>query len=661
MCSVHVCFHLNSLSLYPAGDDTPDKRIQTVYKPLAKFLYAHPEFPFSMSVNAELLQILKKRRNELIAVLKEMAERNQLEITGGAYHNAPLPLLFPADRSAQIETLSTEIRQAIGKRPRGMTIFADAWDSSLIGSLSTNGMEYVILDSSVIRGSGEAFLGLVMSELGKSVEIFPSYSEFIPKADTEPKDFIQMIKKAAGKSQKKSRYIQMEPNRMIVISLEHEQILPLIEGKFFERLSDYLAETQKDAGITLSTPGIYRKSEIIRLPVYIPCGINGRLSAQRAYNPATQSIPSFQNYLEHYAEGFALYRKIIFTNTLVNQYKGDKIRKKCAREKLYLAQEGGALIWNPADIPGNIARRQAAYKNLIEAEKILAEDSVFRETITSFDYDFDGLNEYVCRMRNFFIIISLVSGAMTELDVLKGGGNYADNMSLREQWDGEDDRYHRGIFVDHVLSEAQFARYAAGKSAGDGVFSRIHYTEEKYSQSRREIQMSARAVTSEGQSIFLRKKYVISTDGLYVQYILRNESSRKIALKFAVESNLALVSADAGNGRFKLELIDGDEKITADENFCVTDAYSKGKLRDVTTVQITDIRNSVSFVFEPNETCGYFFRNIEFKRPDLQGSLRTAQTTLVSTLFWDIELEPGMETEKNINLAIFLAKKAKKS
>lgn len=665
MGSTYICFHLNTFSLLTEGNDSIEKKFQTVYKPLAKFLYANRSFPFSISINGNLLQFLKKRKNELITIFKELVDRKQLEILGGAYYDAVLPLLFPVDRNGQIDLLTSEIRQTIGKRPRGITLYADAWDSSLVNNINTCGIEYILLDNPIIKDYKYAYLPLIMTDLGKSVEIFPYYEEFIPDAETEVSSFITQISKAVEKAQKKSQFIQMEPNRVIVISLSLEQILPLIESKWFEKLSEYLASDQSDGRIKLSTPSAYRKDEFVKLPAYISCGVSEKLFEDEVFYGirilAKDKInASFYNYLENYVSGSALYRKILYTSNLVNQYKNDKIRKKTARDKLWLAQKGDAIIWNSKDIQKNIANRQEAYKYLNEIEKILSDDKNFRETITNYDYDCDGLKEYVCRMKNFFSYISLISGAMMELEVLKGGGNYVDNLSKKEVWDGETDKYRRGIFVDHVFSEEQFARYMAGEAAGDGIFSRIQYSESRYSQAHKEIQLTASAVALETkQAIFLKKKYIISSDGLYVQYILRNESDKVLKMKFAVESNLTNVNfAEDNNSFFSLELIDSGEKVTAD--FTDSD-FSQKKLQNLSTVRASDLQNGVSFVFEPNEKCGYYYRKVEFKRPDRNGEIKTVQNCLVSTLFWDIELEPGMETEKNINFAIVSVKKQKKA
>ena len=141
MNSIYVCFNFNTVSLCSDTPEEYDKIYQSVYKPLARFLYSHQNFKFSFAFNGPQLVYYKKKRNEFITILKQLVERNQVEILGGGFYSPVLPLLFSVDRNTQIDMLSTEIRQTVGKRPRGITMFEDIWDSSLVTNLQTCGIE----------------------------------------------------------------------------------------------------------------------------------------------------------------------------------------------------------------------------------------------------------------------------------------------------------------------------------------------------------------------------------------------------------------------------------------------------------------------------------------------------------------------------------------
>lgn len=667
MSSIYVSFNLKSVSTSMESNEILDKNYQAVYKPIVKFLYTHPNFHFSFSLSGNQIRFFKKRKNELITIFRELVERKQVEVLGGGYYDPVMPLLYPVDRNGQIDMLSAEIRQTVGKRPRGISLFGDCWDSSLVNNIHTCGIEYVLLESTLIPDMKRKFLPIIMSDLNKSVDIFPYYDSLIPSTDITPEEFISNIEKNVEKIERKDNYFQLDVDRIVCINLNHEMIVELTNKKWFEKLSDYL-EGNPESRIKIATLSDYRKIMKVKVPAYIPAGINGSVAKwiDRAYTESTKPKNQYTVYdfMDTYRLSHELYNRIMYVSMLVNQYKNDRMRKKAAREKLWEAQNGAGLLCSDKGAFANSKYRQQSYKCLMEAEKILREDGKFKESVTCFDYNSDGLNEYVCRMERYFAYISLFSGAVQELEFIKNTGNYADNLSRVAEYDGFADNYQRGIFIDHFFTEDQLHKYISNEPAGDGVFSRIQFSELKYSQSHHEIILYARAIWKPtGQQIYLRKKYIINSTGMYVQYVIRNESNKKLSAKFAVESNFANTNFNPDNIVYNnIELADGDEKIELDTTKGTSDLLNESKLTKISAARITDSEHGISFVFEPNETCSYCYNPIIYKRPDSSAStIVPVDLTTVSTLIWDIDIEPGMETEKNINFTIIPIKRVKKS
>lgn len=653
---VYVSFNLKSFDSPKDSNDLFDKDYKNIYAPLIKFLFSHPDFKFNFSFSGSQITYFKKRKNELFSVCKTMVEREQIEVLGGGFYSPLLPLLYPVDRNGQIDKLSSEIRQGFGKRPRGAALFADAWDSSLVNTLNTCGLEYVFLDYELIPVNKRKFLPLIMSDFGKVIDIFPTYSNLIPTEKTEVMDFVQEILKSAEKIEKKDTYFQSSPDRIVNMSLTHKQVEALIANKWFEKLDSYI-KGNPDCKLKLINPTEFRKNHETKVPCHLSTGLHPIISKTMDYGN------SVYDYLESNKDSKALYNRIVFIQMLVNQHKGDKMRKQEAREKLWEAQSGYGLICHPSCPDANVANRQAAYKALMEAEKILRNDGSFKPSISCFDYNYDGLNEYVCRMENYFAYVSLYSGAINALDVMKITGNYADNLARVAEYDGVTDEYHRGIFVDHIFNEVQFDSYVNGLPAGDGVFSKVKYSELKFSRHHNEIQLCATAyVGPSKQKVYLRKKYIINSTGMNVQYILKNMSEKPLKAKFAVESNFA--NPDFNNDDIKyfgVEIADSQFVRVLDSKKSTLDLYKKDLLKNVDVVRLTDVENGVSFSFEPNENCGYYFQPLFVKRPDVNNSTpKPVQMSFTSTLFWDINIDPEKETEKNLNFTISNIKKEKK-
>ena len=666
MGSIYVSFIVKSVPVFTECTEVLEKNFQIIYKPVLKYLYSHPSFPMSFAFSGPQIQFFKKRKNELITILRELTDRKQVEILGGGYNDPLLPLLNSADRNGQIDLLTSEIRATFGKRPRGMTLFQDCWDSSLVNNIHTCGIEYVILNSSIIPESKRSFLPIFMSDLGKNVDIFPYYNDSLPDEQMLPDEFIYNIEKAVLKVEKKDNHLQLDADRIIAISLTPEMVSKLNEAKWFEQLGKYI-QANDSGRVKLTTLNNYRTAGVkIKIPSYIPIGISDEVSKITSIS-STEKTNKYQinvfDFLNTFNESKKLYNRMMYLSLLVNQCKTDKMRKKTAREKLWQAQNGMTLLCTSNEPQFNATYRQQAYKYLNEAEKMLRGDGKFEESVTCYDYDNDGIDEYVCRMEQYFAYISLAGGSVPELDIIKDYCNYADNLKRKFEFDGYDDNYERGFFIDHLFTENQLELYIRGEPAGDGVFSRIQYSQLKYISKHHEVQLCARAVWKPtGQTIYLRKKYVINSTGMYVQYIIRNESEKPLKAKFAVESNISDVSFTLNSkSGINIETLDNGDVFNFDFSKSTEALNKKGKLNNVQVVRISNQPNGVSFVFEPNEKCSFCYNPIKYNRPGFDGNkIAPVAITHTASIFWDVNIEPGRETEKSINFTIIPVKKIKK-
>lgn len=664
MDSLFFSFTLDSSPLVLNQNERFESDYQTVYKPLIKFLYNNPSLKFSFSFNGPQLQFLRKKHPEFITLLEELVVTKQVEVLGGGFYDPLFPLLFPMDRSGQIDMLSLEIRNAIGKRPRGLSICGSSWDSSLVTSFYTCGLEYVLLDESLIPVDKFNYVPFFMSDKGKSIDIIPFCNSLKPNFTESVSEYIKKIKEKVL-STKKNCKIQIEAFPCICIKFNHEELKKLLDSSWINELVSYCIQKEYE----FTTPFLYKKNTFDRIPIFISSGISKEIS-QWALKPycAKKTEQNYNltiyDFLQLYSQSRALYNRMLYVSLLLNQCHGDKVRKRNAREKLWQAQNGHSFICTSKGAFVNSFYRQKSYKSLIEAEKILRECGNFTESLTSYDYDGDGIKEYVCRMEKYFATISLKSGCINELDIMNNSGNFADNLSRISDFDGCDDDYQRGLFIDHIFSENEFNNYLENKPISSGIFSKKRYSEIKVSEKHREILLYAESLYKNKQKISLKKRYVINSSGMMVQYILKNDSDIQLKAVFVVESNFAQINFNNKDfNAFSLAIITDNQKKELDTKVSSKELNSSGKLDNVEGFQLTDIDNSTSFTFEPNESCGLCFVPVVFKRPEFYTSeLVDASMTFSSSMFWNVNLEPGMEMEKTINFGIFSQhKKRKKS
>lgn len=620
MNNIKVCLQLKT-DWYFTEPSEIENRYLTIYKPLLSYLYSHPKFYLSMCITSSQLELYEKKFPEALKVMGELIQRHQLEVFGTSYYNAFLPLLVPQDRSGQIEKMSSLIRTTTGKRPRGFCLFKNVWSSCLISTMHTCGIEYFFIDSSLLPEEKNKFVPLVLSEMGKSVKVIPVQNKLEIQNNESFDNWINRINSMAN-------YCALSSGQdsICAISVEPDQILNLINSKFFSVFeiftlssSDkYLAPVNEE--ICFTTPGNYMKYSSNFLPSYIPSCMEKNSS----------DSDNIFDYLNKNPSSHRIYDRMMYVSNLLNSCKGDKIRKQAARELNWSAQNGLAYLHEDTAITTAAKRRQIAYRALNQSEKIIRESGDFVDCVSVYEYNGDGLNEYICQMEKFHAVISLKSGSVNELDCIRTGGNYADTTP------------DRAIFTEHLFDKSELDKYLVDGLVTNFVFSHVQFTEKKFEPRRNEIQLHGRGLYSSlNQPVFLKKKYLVSENGFIVQYILKNESPLPLKGTFVVESNFSESDlADGFNSQFEAEIIEKGERVSIDSN---SNFHTD---ENVSVLQLTDIKENTSFVFEPNEESGMSCLNI--------GKIKCI------SFYWNIELAGGMEMEKTINLSIVTPRKSRK-
>ena len=656
MSKVSICLELSFDNVGLLDLDCLESNYQRVYKPLITFLYSHPKFPITFSFTGMQLEFYEHKHPEVIDILHELTKRKQVEVLGGGYYVPILPLLFPVDRSAQIEKMSSAVRNSTGKRPRGMTVFGSIWDSSLITTIQSCGMEYVHLDNTVIPSGKVAFLPLMISEQAKALKVIPLFKNFIPSVEETGEHWLEKIKKYADKEMKNYKIEGIEVNPIVSIPFSLDEFLDFMSSPCFEYVNNYDGDD-----FIFTTPQQYLKTAKRFVPSYVPAGMDWTIAqwARKSFvkcENQTRFPLTIHDYLNLYVYNKHLYDRMMYISMLISQCHGDRMRKNAAHEKLWEAQCGFNYLDLSSGLPSLPEVRQKSYSLLNEAERYIRESSPFRESITSFDYNGDGLNEYVCQMDKYFAVISLMSGCVTDLSIMSSDGNYAESLSRLEQFDKISDDYIRGFFVDHLLDRDDMEEYKNDSLEASGIFSKVQFTEKKFDTRRKEIQLEGCGeFSSLNLGVSLRKNYNATSNGMVVQYILKNMSPLPLKGVFVVEFNFAQTEfgRKGEEGQFTTEFIHNSNKteIPCGQNISIDSGIS--------CFQVEDHINKNSFVFEPNEEAGLCCSLLTYNRPVSDTDIVVASKNYKYALYWDIDLSAGMEIEKTINLSIVAAKKKK--
>ena len=664
MSSLRICLAYAGRATEFQDDSSYQAAYKSVYKPLGALLLANPQLKFSFFFTGPQIEFFKKKNPEFLELIKNLIARKQAEVIGGGYYNPLFPLILPADRAAQIEKLTTSLRQNFGKRPRGICLFCDSWDPSLISTFAAASVEYAFLDTSLFRQIKVSFLPIVTSNLGKSIVILPVESRLAAKKGEAAKSYFSRIFSAVNEARAADDK-NPDADRTVPIFFDKDTIAPLLDKSWRE---EFLAAAQAKEPRVFELPGNCVKEAQVFSQAFIHSGINKKI-ARWCVTPyesveTGEIYPvSVYDYLQTYKASRSLFDRMMNVSLMVNQCHGDKMRKNAARERLLAAQSGEAYICRSSSELASFAERQNAYKNLTEAERLVRECSSFKESVTSYDYNGDGFCEYICRLEKCNVCVGTEGGSIFELDVLKAGGNYADNISRAKKYDGLDDNYYRGIFVDHLFEDDEAKKYCKGEPCRNGMFSSKRYKETMFSGQRQEIHFETKTKFSTlDQPILLKKNYIVKSNGITVQYILKNEGPIAVQGKFAVESNFAELNLLNPNYKpYDIEIVSGEKIARGTSEKPCRESIQDGLAQKASAVQITDSNSNVTFVFTPNEEAGVTFFPVTFKRRNMDTDiLQNESRTFVTAFVWDVDLAAGMEVEKTINLTINQTRKKRK-
>jgi 4-alpha-glucanotransferase len=201
MKSVTFCFATHNHQPIGNFDYVFEEAFHKSYLPFFK-LASEYEFRFATHFSGILLDWLVKTHPEHIESLTSLVKTGQVEIISGGFYEPILSIIPEADRTAQIEELSTQIKTLFGHEPQGLWLAERVWEQQLASSLARNNIKYVILDDTHFRYAGlenADLTGYYLTEdLGQSIAVFPISKELrytIPFASVD--ETIRILRDAA--------------------------------------------------------------------------------------------------------------------------------------------------------------------------------------------------------------------------------------------------------------------------------------------------------------------------------------------------------------------------------------------------------------------------------------------------------------------------------
>ena len=535
-----------------ASDEEMETFYQAAVKPLVSVAYQFPDVPLTLFFPGPLLEWLQNQHSEYVTALSEMIKRKQVEVLGGGFYEPLLPLIPPTDRLGQIEELTTLVRKLLGKRPRGLWLTKGVWDPAMVVHLTGSGMEYTFLEEGDFRRVGltqqQVGLPRLTEHQGRLLTVFPYHMEMgqrIQSGDFEP--FTALVPSKRRKDRQ-------------LLSLFLSVDTPA-DGAFFTRteggLEAFLQLTRSYyPEIEAVTPSGFLKKNQQSLERSYFSGTTYDELCRRTGLPTRPSsgAQSWKQFLAHDGAANQLYNKMVYVHLLVSSLRGDKYKKKSAYDDLWKAQNWWGFLGGGSG-PALVQHRQKSFASLLNAESLVRDRTRFQPTLTSQDFDLDGVSEFLYQGQSYNMYVDSVGGQVFEWDFLDRPWNYIDNTVTDPE-----------LPPAHAFVDRFFRIDRPGTDAAS--FFRKEYRLVELNREQRTFQLMA-VDTLDGpqgrQPLRLKKIYTFQESDTVVDYELESWEgwfSSEVTLSYQAPGLISGLCQGSGTGSLGYTVTDGSRKIS---------------------------------------------------------------------------------------------------
>ena len=452
------------------------------YRPMVEALARHPSLRVGLHYTGPLLEWLRAERPEFIVALRELVDRDQVEILGGGLYEPVLASLPERDRVGQLARMAETIEATFGRRPSGAWLAERVWEPDVPTSLAAAGYGWTILDDAHFRAAAiaeDAMWGpYTTDDQGRVLRVFGTEQGLryrIPFQEVET--VIDYLREAATEAGDRLGTMGDDGEKFGAWPTTYEHCWG--KGRWVERFfgalesnanwlttvrpSDWLA-TNPPVGRVYVPTGSYVEMGEWALPPNESRAFTAALHrAQESKAPEVRWLRGafWRNFQVKYREVNDLHKQMLRTSAKVEAMAAGAARD-AARDHLYRGQSNDCY-WHGLFGGIYIAHMRAATL----AHLIAAEDAADRALGTSAgselrDLDLDGRDE----------VRLATDGQVVSIELDEGGGIGAwDVRAARHALAGvlrrRPEAYHETLRRHEAEAAARAAR-ASGGSTGDG-------------------------------------------------------------------------------------------------------------------------------------------------------------------------------------------------
>ncbi|RLE44242.1 4-alpha-glucanotransferase, partial [Candidatus Woesearchaeota archaeon] len=442
MASVHFIFGLHNHQPIGNFDHVFEYAYNRAYKPILETLEKYKEMKMALHYTGPLLEWLERKHPEHLELLKDLIQRNQVEIVISGFYEPVLASIPTSDRQLQLR-IAKEYAKKLGYNPKGVWITERFWEPSLAKDIANSGLEFAILDDQHFIAAGlkkEELYGYYLTEYeGHAIAVFPIDEYLRYLTPFRPVDRTMKYLKELNEKFK-------EPLVVIHDDGEKYGVWPGTYEWVHKKgwLKNFFDEITSSEFLEVTTYSEYMKRKPPLGLVYIPTTSYFEMSEWSLPSDQAKKFVEFVNLLKQQGI-FKKYREFvkggIWKNFFYKYYEANYMHKRMLflsdltrrslKAKMYvLRAQCNDAYWH--GVFGGVYLphlREAIWRNLI-----LAHDYVARGRIYVRDIDMDGHTEILYERPKYFVVLKpSYGGSIIELSSREKLYNYVDVLSRHRE------------------------------------------------------------------------------------------------------------------------------------------------------------------------------------------------------------------------------------
>lgn len=252
---------------YGASNDEYEALVTRQLKPLLTMIYRNVNYKLLLNLGIAEFDYFENHHPELNMLINDLCRKGQVELLSNAYYDVVLSMIPTHERSSQVEKTTTYIRKHFSKKPKGLWLYNQVFNPTIVPMLSQTGLSYLVISTyNQLTGSIESTRPFYTDDLGKQALVFPTDDRFSALTQDLYKGSIDLEKYFSNVI----KLAKDTTNALSTIMLNLDQLMGT------ELSCDVFRLLYENLGPNSTLPSIYSSSNEIARKHFLPNGIYGR-------------------------------------------------------------------------------------------------------------------------------------------------------------------------------------------------------------------------------------------------------------------------------------------------------------------------------------------------------------------------------------------------